>query len=202
MNSSAGTLRPAIYLARHGACASGGAVLGSTDPPLTDEGRRQATELAREFARLGVERIVTSGLRRARETAQLVAAELALGVETDTRLNEISYGRWDGLTWEEIERSDPETARRKLQDWWSVTPQAGESTEGFLARVRSAWRSLANRSSRRTLVVAHLAVNAVLVELAMCSGRDGGRMDWGRVSGFQQDHGSFLAVGVSAQDLQ
>ncbi len=54
MNSSTGKPGPEIYLARHGACDGADAVLGSTDPPLTDEGRRQAAELARAVARLGV----------------------------------------------------------------------------------------------------------------------------------------------------
>ena len=192
--------KPQIYLARHGACASPGTVLGSTDPPLTDDGRRQAADLAHQIAPLSIDRIVASALRRAAETAQLVASELGLAVETDPRLNEISYGAWDGLTWDEIERSDPETAARKLDDWWSVTPEGGESTGAFVTRLRDAWRSLAAHPARATLVVAHLGVNAVLAELATGSGGDDSGIDWARVGGFQQDHATFFAA--TANDLQ
>ncbi len=192
--------KPQIYLARHGACASVGTVLGSTDPPLTDEGRRQAAELARQVAPLGFDRIVASALRRAAETAQLVGAELNLPVETDPRLDEISYGAWDGLTWEKIERSDPETASRKLDDWWSVTPEGAESTDAFVTRLEAAWQSLTTHQASATLVVAHLGVNAVLAALARGSGGHDSGIDWARVSSFQQDHATFFAA--TANDLQ
>ncbi len=162
---------------------------------MTDEGRRQATVLAREVAGLGLERIVSSALRRAQDTAQLVAAELGLSVETDLRLNEISYGVWDGLTWDKIERSDPQTAARKLKDWWSVTPEGGERTDAFVTRLRDAWQSLTTHP-RMTLVVAHLGVNAVLTELARSPGGRGSGIDWERVTGFRQDHATFLRVAV------
>lgn len=78
-------------------------------------------------------RIVSGALCRAAETAHIVASELALSVDTDARLDEISYGAWDGLTWDEIERTDPETAAGKLSDWWSVTPEGGESMDALVA---------------------------------------------------------------------
>ena len=73
-----------------------------------------------------------------------------MAVETDPRLREISYGAWDGHRWEEMERSG--------------APPGGESYEEFTSRVRSAWNSIRDSPARVTVVVAHLGVNAVLLD--------------------------------------
>ena len=74
------------------------------DVGLSVAGRAQATALA---ARIGAEhfdRIIASPLLRARETARAVAGDRA--VELDPRLMEMDYGRWEGLTYEQIDATD------------------------------------------------------------------------------------------------
>ena len=117
-------------------------LLGSSDPPLTPEGRRQVESLADTLADTGIEMIVSSRLQRAAETARILGRRLGLEPETEPRLNEISYGDWDGLTWAEIGRRDPVAAQAKLDDWRGVTPPAGEPFEQFRERVEAAVRDL------------------------------------------------------------
>ena len=155
-----------LYLARHGKCQLDGVLLGQYDTPLSAAGRRQAQTLADRLTHSGIERVVSSGLQRAVQTAEAIAERLSVGLEQDVRLNEISYGSWDGLSWEEINRGDPLPARRKLDDWWSVTPAGGEAQADFYQRVLRAWESIRDHPARVTVVVAHCAVNAVLIELA------------------------------------
>jgi broad specificity phosphatase PhoE len=150
--------------------------------------------LAQQLETCGIERILSSPLRRALRTAQLIAAQLGIEVATDARLNEISYGTWDGLRWEEIERADPETARRKLEDWWNVTPLGGEPVEAFYRRVEQAWHSLLEHPAGITAVVAHRGVNAVLLDLAR--GREDGmepdgKSRWRGIATFEQEYSSF-----------
>ena len=131
-----------FFLIRHGISENHRALLGSSDPPLTPEGRRQVESLADTLAAAGIEAIVSSRLQRAAETARILGRRLGLEPETDPRLNEIHHGDWDGLTWAEIERLDPVAAQAKLDDWRGVTPPGGEPFEEFRARIDAAVREL------------------------------------------------------------
>ena len=170
-----------LYLARHGKCQLAGVLLGQYDASLSAEGRGQAQALADRLVHSRIERVVSSGLQRAVQTAEAIAERLGIELEQDARLNEISYGSWDGLSWEEINRGDPLTARRKLDDWWSVTPAGGEAQADFYERVLRAWEAIRDHPARATVVVAHCAVNAVLIELARRSevARQGAREETG-----------------------
>ena len=175
-----------IYLIRHGIPDNHLAVLGQSDPPLTPQGREQARLLAATLAGEGIERVLSSSLRRAQQTAHILANRLGAAWEQDARLNEITYGSWDGLRWDEIEKRDPETAKRKLEDWWEITPPGGETFVDFYQRVRGAWIDL-QLDARTTAVVAHSGVNSVLAELAR--NKNSGRApDWNLIRSFNQEY--------------
>lgn len=79
---------------------------GSSDIPLNDNGRAQARASAPILARIApVSTIVSSDLSRALETAQIIAAAMGANVVTDARLQERSYGAWEGLV-EDVRRSE------------------------------------------------------------------------------------------------
>jgi len=187
-----------VYLIRHGQCEPSGVLLGQFDAPLSLEGETQISALARQLEDCGVERVLSSPLRRAVRTAEVIAKHLGIEIATDARLNEISYGTWDGLRWEEIERADPETARRKLEDWWKVTPLGGESVEAFYGRVEQAWYSLLDHPADVTAVVAHRGVNAVLLDLARGFEKrsKGGENRWQGIATFEQEYGSYELVNL------
>lgn len=188
-----------FYIVRHGLTRSPGVLLGQFDAALSGEGSQQAQAVASELAAKGIERIVSSTLARAKETAAGIARRLSLQVETDERLNEISYGHWDGMRWEQIEQADPITAGKKLNDWWSATPSGGEPPADFVRRVKQAWLSLLDNPARTTVVVAHEAVNAVLVELSRqqpdCD-NEIWQPDWKRISSFRQQPGAYHEMTV------
>jgi probable phosphoglycerate mutase len=182
-----------FHVMRHGATEKPGVLLGQFDAALSDEGRWQAREAARLLAGERIERLVSSTLLRSRETAQTLAERLGIEAEADGGLNEISYGQWDGLRWDQIEQLDPQTARQKADDWWSATPAGGEPAAEFARRVERVWKSLVAHPARDTVVVAHEAVNAVLLELARRQvGGDNREWqpDWRRISSFKQDPGA------------
>ena len=82
---------------------------GSGDPGLSGIGRRQAEQAARStlLQSAALTQIVTSPLRRCRETAAIVAATLGLPVEVDDDLREMDFGDWEGLTFAEAEQRHP-----------------------------------------------------------------------------------------------
>ncbi len=187
-----------FLLIRHGISENHRALLGSSDPPLSPEGRRQVESLADELADTGIEAIVSSRLRRATETARILGRRQGLPPETDPRLNEISYGEWDGLTWAEIERRDSAAARAKLDDWRGITPPGGEPFDKFRARVDDAVRDLLRSGGGTVAVVAHVGVNALVEETLRRAGQPDAEsnFNWNFASRFQQDFATYRRIEV------
>ena len=96
-----------IYLIRHGETewSRSGKHTGVSDIPLTGHGREQARLVRQELATAHFELVLTSPLRRARETCEL--AGLAAHAETDADLMEWNYGDYEGLTSEQIQAGRP-----------------------------------------------------------------------------------------------
>jgi ribonuclease H / adenosylcobalamin/alpha-ribazole phosphatase len=139
-----------------------------SDPALTDHGRAQARAAADALvARGGVDAVVSSPLRRARETADVVAAALGLDVREDEAWRETDFGVWDGHTFAEIQQTWPE----ELDAWLgstSVAPPAGESFDAVARRVRIARdRTIARDAGRTILVVTHVTPVKTVVRQAL-----------------------------------
>jgi probable phosphoglycerate mutase len=125
-----------LILTRHGLTPAGDVMLGGQlDVPLAPEGRAQAEALARRLVGVRIDRIVSSPMLRARETAQTIAA--GRPIEIDERLRELDYGRWEGLTYPEIETRDPELRARWEDDPAATHSPGGESGDDVAARVLS-----------------------------------------------------------------
>ena len=96
-----------LVLVRHGVTDWNreGRFQGHLDPPLGDEGRREASLVAErlvEDSTLRPLRVISSSLGRAMETAAPIAARAGVDVEPDARLIEIGQGRWEGRTHAEL----------------------------------------------------------------------------------------------------
>jgi broad specificity phosphatase PhoE len=100
-----------ILLARHGETDDNvppQRFMGSRDTPLNARGREQARALADAVAGHGVRALWSSALSRARETAEIAGAALALPAQIDNRLAESDRGRWEGRLVTEIEAEEPD----------------------------------------------------------------------------------------------
>jgi 2,3-bisphosphoglycerate-dependent phosphoglycerate mutase len=155
----------AILLIRHGETHwnRSGRVQGWRDSPLTDVGVAQARALAERFAGDPVERLVSSDLGRARETAAPIAERLGIAIEFDAGLRERNYGIFEGRSYGDIEREYPEAyAWLARRDPAYVIP-GGESGDGFGARVLGALERIAGaHRGQRVAVVTHGGVLGVL----------------------------------------
>ena len=135
-----------ILLARHGETDwnRDGRWQGWSDPPLNETGRAQAQLLAEQLRSTPFDAVYASDLRRAFETAEIVAATHGLDVVADAGLREIDIGSWSGLTREEID-----------ERFGGERPD-GESREQHAARVLAAVERIARANpGRRILVVTH-----------------------------------------------
>ncbi|MGW0564393.1 bifunctional RNase H/acid phosphatase [Streptomyces sp. NPDC003016] len=142
---------------------------GGCDPELSAVGRRQAEAVAASLAARGtVQEIVSSPLRRCRETADAVAARLGLDVRVEEGLRETDFGAWEGLTFGEVRERHPADL-----DAWLASPKAaptggGESFATVARRVSTTRDKLIARHAGRTvLVVTHVTPVKTLVRLAL-----------------------------------
>lgn len=145
-----------LLLVRHAETAWNreGRFQGHADPPLSPYGRRQAQALAVELDNSPPAVIYTSDLRRAAETAAIIASRFALAVQADPDLREVDVGEWSGLTWPEIRARFPDGVERHAQrgHGWEL----GESHEEMAERVLRSLRRIGNRhDGERVLVVVH-----------------------------------------------
>jgi broad specificity phosphatase PhoE len=87
---------------------------GHADPPLNARGRRQARELAGTLETETFDRVYSSPLLRASETAAILVAERRIEVRIDAALREVDVGSWSGLTRADVEERFPAGYRRWL----------------------------------------------------------------------------------------
>jgi broad specificity phosphatase PhoE len=156
----------AIYLLRHAQSEWNalGRWQGHGDPPLSALGREQARAAAAKLAALRIERIVASDLRRAAETAAIVAEYLALDIDHDPMWRERDIGTWTGLTRDEIEARWPDEYAHFRAHEEHARPGGGESNAMLRARARDALAALrARHTGVRVLVVAHRGIARMLV---------------------------------------
>ncbi|MBT2366363.1 bifunctional RNase H/acid phosphatase [Streptomyces sp. ISL-10] len=142
---------------------------GGSDPVLSDVGRHQAEAVAAALAARGtIQTVVSSPLRRCRETAEIVAARLGLDVIVDEGLRETDFGAWEGLTFAEVRERYPDDL-----DAWLASPKAaptggGESFATVTRRVASTRdKLLARHPGRTVLLVTHVTPIKTLARLAL-----------------------------------
>jgi len=126
---------------------------GQADPPLSGRGRADATA-AVSALRGTVQRVASSDLLRALETAEIAAQVLELGdVEIEPDLREVDIGSWSGLTRDEIEQRWP----GGIAAWRSgdFIPPGAENPAAFVARVVRGLERVAALDDRPMLVVTH-----------------------------------------------
>ncbi|WP_405161771.1 histidine phosphatase family protein [Nocardia sp. NBC_01499] len=117
-----------LILLRHGQTEWNAAdrMQGQIDTDLTELGRRQAKEAARELVSRNAIAIIASDLRRAFETASALADHTSLEVVPDPRLRETDLGDWEGLTHLEVDADYP-GARQAWRLDATYRPPNGES---------------------------------------------------------------------------
>jgi glucosyl-3-phosphoglycerate phosphatase len=126
-----------LVLLRHGQTDYNvaGRMQGHLDSVLTSDGVAQAAAAAPDIAKVGPDRIISSDLKRARDTAEHVGDACGLPVRYDQRLRETHLGEWQGRTVTEIEQDYPGAiaAWRSDPSW---APPGGESRIDVVRRSR------------------------------------------------------------------
>jgi len=163
-----------LVLVRHGATSltaekrfSSG--LGGSNPGLTDEGRAQVREVAEWLSPIGgaVDAVVTSPVRRTRESAEILAERWGVGLVEEPAFAEMEFGTWDGMTFAEVREQRPE----EIEAWLGSldrAPGGGESFRDVEKRVHDGLSRLLEAHAGKTLVVvSHVTPIKILVARAV-----------------------------------
>jgi probable phosphoglycerate mutase len=169
-----------IFLVRHGQPVQhGGKIfLGQADIPLSDVGKREAAAAAGRLIRFSArpERIYSSDLLRARETADIIAEKLDVPVVPDKLFREMAMGSWDGELIEDIKNKFPEEYAKRGDDLRNYRVPGGENFYDLRGRVLREFHRIfaedfpvaqrvgTGEFKNDLIIVAHLGVLTVLAE--------------------------------------
>jgi broad specificity phosphatase PhoE len=163
-------------LIRHGESLSNreGRVQGQADVELSEVGQRQAAAVAdwcrRQPEMAAADELWSSPLRRARATAEAIGVAIGKPVQLADDLRELHAGIFQGHLWDDLSLRFPtEVARWQSGDIDYQIPK-GESRRQLAERGRQALEALADRPTKRMIVVAHGGI--LTAALGLLVGRD------------------------------
>jgi alpha-ribazole phosphatase len=143
-------------------------IQGKSDEPLNARGIEQASCLATRLAAMKFDTIYASDLRRVQQTAQHALNRDVQRVQSDARLQEFGFGKWEGLSWDDIKSNH--TDDYKL---WNTnrneTPHGGEKLSEVVTRLDSFLQEVRERHVNREqiLIFAHGGTIALILSLLL-----------------------------------
>lgn len=155
-----------VYLFRHGevVLAETRRFIGHLDVPLSVRGEAQCLAQSRRLREVPVAAVYTSDLVRARRSGELLGASRDLSPTIVPDLREMSMGRWEGLTAEEIKTREPEAFAAWMAGIGEFPFPEGESVPDLAARAWPAFEAVVAAHAGATIaVVAHGGTNRALL---------------------------------------
>jgi broad specificity phosphatase PhoE len=150
-----------IFVVRHGETDSNKnhKLMGQTiDEPLNTEGIKQVNDLTKNIQMSDFDIIFTSTLKRARQTAEIIANKIKVPIIESREILERDFGSMTGKSWEEMDNiveniNFKKTDRAQKYDY---RPYGGESVEDVKIRTLNFIENLKNKySNKKVLIVAH-----------------------------------------------
>jgi alpha-ribazole phosphatase len=141
---------------------------GMTDAPLNETGRVQAERLADRLTGERLDVIYSSPLMRSTQTAELISKINDLQIKKDERLREISFGEWEGMSYDEIQAQYPDLLEKWINDPAHVPPPNGETLIQLAIRVKEVVDEIKSRHARQdVLIVTHGGVIRTMLCLSL-----------------------------------
>lgn len=159
-----------LYLVRHGETDFNveKRFQGQSNQELNSRGFSQAQALRDHLSVINFSTILCSDLRRALQTAEIIAERLGIEPTPNPLLREMDFGQWEGLTYEEIETNYPQELAAWQDDMMINPPPDGESLGNFSERVSTFLEDIKGRNiEEKVLIVSHGGVLQVMCCIAM-----------------------------------
>ena len=179
-----------VYLFRHGevVLAETKRFIGHLDVPLSACGEEQCVAQSQRLRGASLAALYSSDLARARRSGELLGAPQGLVPVEVPALREMSMGRWEGMTAEEIQRSEPEAFATWMSSVGRFPFPEGESVPDLVARAWPAFEALADAHAGGAIaVVAHGGTNRALLCRAL-------GVPLSRLLSFGQDYGAMTVL--------
>jgi alpha-ribazole phosphatase len=195
MNKSKATR---IFLIRHGDTIdeeTKKVYKGSIDIPLSDKGRQRIAKASEFLSRFKIDFIYTSALSRCIESGTIIAEKHGLQVKTSPALNELHFGLWEGLSFDEIRERYPRELDLWLGDLESHTPPQGEPIRDAQKRGVIKFNEIVGTHREKNVaIVAH----AGILRLIVCSILD---LKLSMMFKISKDYGSIDMVDVYENNM-
>ena len=137
---------------------------GQSDINLSEKGRWQAMRTGEHLAGEQIDVVYASNLIRCIDTAKLILYGRDLDIAVRPELRELSFGEWEGLTYQEISAKSPGALERMRDNGFDFRPPGGETWSEMRDRVVGVYEEIKRDHANKTvLVVAH--INPVRVML-------------------------------------
>ena len=158
-----------LIIVRHGQTQmnADGLFFGKLDPELTDLGKEQAQGAREKLKAFNYDNIYSSDLKRASQTADIVNY-LDKEIVYDSRLQEINFGIFEGLTYSEIKEKYPEECKESEVNWETYNFRTGESPREMQARAVSFIKSLDLKKDN--LIVTHWGIIGCILSWYLSTG--------------------------------
>jgi len=137
--------------------------LGITDVGLNRKGQEQTELIANYLKNKNISAVYSSNLIRASRVASIIAKHHSLEVKNDEGLNEIDFGSWEGMTFDQILKKYPKMARKYLSDPLKVKIPKGESLLKFRNRVNKILKKIITQEKGAVAIITHAGVNRIII---------------------------------------
>jgi broad specificity phosphatase PhoE len=136
---------------------------GRIDIELNETGIRQAELLAECLSKIKIEAIYSSPLKRAMKTAEIISGYHKLDVDIATGLIDFNFGKWQGLSHQEVKDKYKELYAAWTNHPEQVKTPGGESLDDVRKRATGVVGNIIERYKGTVVLVSHRVVNKVLI---------------------------------------
>ncbi|WP_288875934.1 histidine phosphatase family protein [uncultured Fusobacterium sp.] len=158
-----------LIIVRHGQTQmnADGLFFGKLDPELTEQGKKQAKTAREKIKSFNYDNVYSSDLKRAATTADIINYKNK-EIIYDSRLQEIDFGIFEGLTYEEIKNKYPKECKQSEEDWENYNFETGESPKEMQQRAVSFIESL--DLNKDNLIVTHWGIIGCILSWYLSTG--------------------------------
>jgi len=137
--------------------------LGATDISLNQKGLKQAELISDCLRNKNIGAIYSSNLKRAYQTAGILAKPYCLKIKKYKELNELNFGEWEGLTFAQIQKKYPKLAKEYLSTPLGIKFPKGESMQEFKKRAMQVLKKILSEANGAIVIVSHAGVNRIII---------------------------------------